>query len=86
MEPYQRFWDDLLTQIEQWGNWGLSLRQMQQALGEQVHTSVGLRKLNEVVQDVKQAPQLAFTSVPPVIMLDAIWVDLLQATESVHQD
>lgn len=86
LEPYQRFWDDLLLQIEQWATFGLSLRQMQQAIGEQVHTPVGLRKLNEVVQDVAPIPTLEFTSIPPVIMLDAIWVDLLQATESLQTD
>lgn len=86
LEPYQRFWDDLLGQVEQWADWGLSLRQMQQAIGEAVNTPVGLRKLNEVVQEVATPPALEFTSVPPVIMLDAIWVDVLQQTDILQTD
>ncbi len=57
---------------------GLSLRQMQTEIGEQVPTQVGLRKLNEAVQDVRQPVELTLSSVPPVILLDAIWITLLE--------
>lgn len=37
-------------------------------LGDQLHTQLGLRKLNEVVQDVSQ----------PVVMLDALWLTIFE--------
>jgi transposase-like protein len=78
LEPYQRLWEDVLEQIGRWAGLGLSLRQMQAEIGDQVHTQVGLRKLNEVVQHVRQPVELTLSSVPPVILLDAIWVTVLE--------
>lgn len=51
---------------------------MQTGIGEQFHTQVGRRKLNEAVQDVRQPVELTLSSVPPVILLDAIWITLLE--------
>lgn len=83
VQPYQRWWDDVLAQIERWADLGLSLRQMQAEIGNQIGTQVGLCKLNSVVQTVGSAPTtLELTSVPPVIMLDAIWVTLLETTST----
>jgi len=50
---------------------------MQAEIGDQLHTQVGLRKLNEVVQHVRQPVELTLSSVPghPV---DAIWVTALE--------
>jgi len=78
LRPYQRLWDDVLEQIERWARLGLSLRQMQTEIGEQLQTQVGLRKLNETVQHVRQPSELTLSRVPPVILLDAIWVTLLE--------
>ena len=50
LTPYQHLWEDVLAQIGRWADYGLSLRQMQQAIGDQLHTQVGLRKFNAVVQ------------------------------------
>lgn len=86
IQPYQRIWDDLLTQIDRWAALGLSLRQMQGEIGDQIATQVGLRKLNEVVHNVETITPLQLTSVPPVIMLDAIYVTLLQDTTISHED
>lgn len=86
LSPYQRFWDDVLTQIARWAELGLSLRQMQGEIGDQLRTQVGLRKLNEVVQAVDQPAEIELSSVPPIVMLDAIWVTLLEDTDDVQQD
>jgi transposase-like protein len=86
LQPYQRFWDDVVQQISRWAEFGLSLRQMQATIGEQLRTQVGLRKLNAVVQEVALPPALELTSVPPIIMLDAIWVTLLEATQATQPD
>ena len=42
VEPYQRLWTDLLAQIGRWAGLGLSLRQMQTEIGEQMQSQVGL--------------------------------------------
>lgn len=82
LAPYQRLWDDLLTQIGRWATLGLSLRQMQREIGEQLHTQLGLRKLNTVVQQVRQPVERTLSSVPPVILLDAIWMTCLEPTST----
>lgn len=86
LKPYQRFWDDVTQQVERWATLGLSLRQMQHEIGEQLKTQVGLRKLNTLVHDVRTPPDLQLSSVPPVVMLDAIWVTLLEDTPAVQTD
>ncbi|MEM6281808.1 MAG: transposase [Chloroflexota bacterium] len=86
LQPYQRFWDDVTEQVERWATLGLSLRQMQDEIGETMQTRVGLRKLNTLVQDVRTPPDLQLSSVPPVGMLDAIWVTLLEDTPAVQTD
>lgn len=86
VRPYQRFGDDIVGQIDRWANLGLSLRQMQGEIGEMFGTQVGLRKLNELVQAVRIPTHLQLTSVPPVVMLDAIWVTLLEDTPEVQTD
>lgn len=86
LQPYQRLWDDVLRQISRWAQLGLSLRQMQGEIGEQMGTQVGLRKLNTVVQDVSITPSIELKSVPPVVMLDAIWVTLLQDSTNTQVD
>ncbi len=80
VEPYQRLWHDVLVQIERWAQLGLSWRQMQAEVGEQLQTQVGLRKLNAVVQVMDRPAGIQLTTVPPIIMLDAIWVTLLCPT------
>jgi len=86
LKPYQQIWEDVSQQIHRWADLGLSLRQMQAEIAEQSSTQVGLRTLNEVVQTVRQAPAIELSSVPPVIMLDAIWLTLLEDSESIQPD
>lgn len=86
MKPYQQIWDDVVSQVHRWADLGLSLRQMQTEIGEQVNTQVGLRTLNQVVHTVEQPTEIVLTSVPPVIMLDAIWLTLLTPTGATQLD
>lgn len=86
LQPYQRVWDDVTEQINRWAALGLSLRQMQGEIGHQIGTQIGLRKLNEMVQNVTNPVAIELTSVPPVIMLDAIWVTLLKDTDTIQKD
>jgi transposase-like protein len=86
LQPYQRWWEDVLKQIGRWAQLGLSLRQMQEEIGAEMGTQVGLRKLNQVVQSIKTPTAIEFKSVPPIIMLDAIWVTLLRETGEMQKD
>lgn len=86
IQPYQRLWDDVVEQISRWAQLGISLRQMQTEIGDHLGTQVGLRTLNEVVHCVKCPTAIELTSVPPIVMLDAIWVTLLQPTGEVKFD
>ncbi len=84
--PGQRIWDDVCEQVARWGAMGISLRQMQEELGTRLGTQIGLRKLNEIVQGVKSAARMPLSSVPPIIILDAIWVTLLEPTGRMQRD
>jgi len=86
LSPYQRWWQDVVEQVDRWANLGLSLRQMQHEIGDQMHTQVGLRTLNNRVQTVAEPVEMTLTSVPPIIMLDAIWVTLLAPTGTSQED
>lgn len=86
IRPYQQIWDDVVIQIGRWADLGLSLRQMQAEIGQQSQTQVGLSTLNQVVNDVAVPQAIELTSVPPIVMLDAIWVTLLEETGAVRAD
>ena len=86
LKPYQQIWDDVLLQIGRWADLGVTLRQMQTEIGEQYHTQVGLRTLNQHVHSVETGTRTQLTSVPPIVMLDAIWVTLLTDTQNQQQD
>ena len=86
LKPYQQIWDDVCNRIGRWADLGLSLRQMQEEIGEQIGTQVGLRSLNKHVQAVSKPTMLELTSCPPVVMLDAIWVTLLESSGKTRAD
>jgi transposase-like protein len=86
LQPYQRLWDDVVAQGVRWAEVGLSLRQMQTAIGDQLATQIGLRKLNQITQAVELPSAIELTSVPPIILLDAIWVTLLADTQTTQPD
>ena len=86
LKPYQQIWEDVLDQIGRWADLGLSLRQMQTEIGDQCSTQVGLRLLNETVNTDRTPNFIQLRSVPPIVMLDAIWVTLLKDTDTTQQD
>jgi transposase-like protein len=59
---------------------------MQGEIAEDCGSQVGLRSLNQRVQDVSTPPRVQLSSVPPVVMLDAIWLSLLEKTGEQHID
>lgn len=86
VRPYQQIWDDVVAQIQRWADLGLSLRQMQSEIGEKFEAQLGLRTLNQVVQNIEQPTEIVLSSVPPVVMLDAIWLTLLTPTGMTQTD
>lgn len=80
LKPYQQIWADVELQVERWADLGLSLRQMQIEIAHHSQTQVGLCTLNQIVNHYNNRPAIELTSIPPVVMLDAIWVTLLQET------
>lgn len=86
LAPYQRLWDDVLEQVGRWATLGVSLRQMQDELGDTIGTQIGLRTLNAMVHQVPPPVEIPLSSVPPIIMLDAIWMTLLEPTGTLQTD
>lgn len=91
LRPYQRIWDDLEGQIRERCGQGLSLRQTKAELDSLLASSVGLRKLNEVVHALAhlapgQPGEAERTDIPPVVCLDGLWIAMMEATGEVKRD
>jgi putative transposase len=86
----QRVGADIDALVGHWMELDYSLRQMKKELDNGLQTSLGLRRLNERFHKVAaQLPawQTAWLAeAPPVVMLDAIWVTVMQPTERKRRD
>jgi len=78
LEKYERFWLDLDQDVVLGSGLCESLRHLSERWGEAVGSSIGLRTLNERINQMapvlEQAHQTPITQVPPVIQFDGIWV------------
>jgi transposase-like protein len=85
---WKHTWDDLRLQTQEWASKALSLRQMQLDLARMLNTSVGLRTLNEWVHTIDRLPKdhRPLSTVPPVVLLDAIWVTRLVGDGTTYTD
>jgi hypothetical protein len=90
LRPYQRLWDDLEGQIRERCGQGLSLRQTKAELDGILASSVGLRKINEVIHVLAHlAPgqqEAERTDIPPVVRLDGLWIKMMEATGEEKED
>ena len=88
VRPGQRIWQDVTIQIQRWGQKALSLRQMRDTLAEDLGTSLGLRTINERLQTplMRQPGTMVLSTVPPVVVLDGIWVTLVVPTGMYQKD
>lgn len=90
LRPGQRLAADWAALVQHWSGLAYSLRQMKGELDAGVGTSVGLRSLNERLHRLaEQLPAWQrrwLSDVPPVVMLDAIWVTVLEPTEQRRRD
>jgi transposase-like protein len=90
LEKYQRFWMDL-TQEALWSSGcSQSLRDMSERWSATVGHSVGLRTINERINQVESLVQqfhrTPLEQIPEVIQLDGIWVTITEQGEVVVLD
>lgn len=90
LRPRQRLGDDLQALVVHWSQLAYSLRQMKHAVDAALKTSVGLRSLNKrfhmLAGRVPGWRSRRLEDVPPVVMLDAIWLTVLEETREVKPD
>lgn len=90
LEKYHRFWMDLDQDVLFSSGCCQSLRQMQERWSASVEGSVGLRTLNERLNQIeplaRAAHTVSFTEAPPVLQLDGIWVTIQQSQETIKID
>lgn len=89
-EKYRRFWLDLDQQVLFGSGFCQSLRQLSQEWGAKLDSNVGLRTINERINQIEPLLQHAhtqpITEVPPVVQFDGIWLRLQSQTNTIKLD
>lgn len=90
LEKFQRFWIDLEQDALFCSGLGQSLRTITQRWSAQTESNVGLRALNERINQVEplveQMREQAIFPGPPVVQFDGIWVTIQSEGEKIKQD
>lgn len=90
LEKYERFWLDLDQDVILGSGLGESLRHLGERWSEAVGSSIGLRTLNERINQIApvlaQAHHTPITQVPTVLQFDGIWLRLQVPTGSMKLD
>jgi len=90
LEKYERFWLDLDQDVVLGSGLCESLRHLGERWAEAVGSSIGLRTLNERINQLapllSQAHHTPITQVPAVIQFDGIWLRLQIPTGTVKTD
>ncbi len=90
LEKYQHFWLDLDQEVLFSRGLCQSLREISQRWSATVGGSVGLRTLNERINQIEplllQAHREPITDVPTVVQLDGIWLTIQTQTEKEKPD
>ncbi len=90
LEKYGRFWLDLAQQVLFGSGLCQSLRQLSQQWSAVLGSSVGLRTINERINQLapllQQARSESITDVPAVVQFDGIWLRVQTQTETVKLD
>jgi hypothetical protein len=90
LRPGQRLGDDLTGLVQHWAHLAYSLRGLKAELDNTLQTSLGLRSLNDRLRQVAaQVPawyERWLEDVPPVVVLDAVWLTLLRETPEFRRD
>jgi len=90
LEKYKRFWMDLDQDVLFGSGFCESLRYLQERWSATIERRVGLRTLNERINQIEalasQVHTEPITDVPPVIQLDGIWVTIQSQQEKIKPD
>lgn len=90
LEKYERFWIDLHQDALFSSGLGQSLRAIKERWSGQLGSPVGLRTLNEIINQVEplvhQMQQQHFPEAPAVVQCDGIWVTIQSQKEAIVPD
>lgn len=90
LEKYQRFWIDLEQDALFSSGLGQSLRSMVQRWSALAESNVGLRALNERINQIEplihKMREQVIAPGPPIIQLDGIWVTIQRKGEKIKPD
>jgi hypothetical protein len=90
LEKYQRFWLDLDQRVLFSSGVCQSLRQVSQQWSALLERSVGLRTINDRINQIepilKQARSETITDVPAVVQFDGIWLRVQSQTDTLKPD
>ncbi len=87
LEKYRRFWLDVDQQVLFGSGLSQSLRHLSQAWSATLESSVGLRTINERINQIEplleQAHSDPITDVPAVVQCDGIWLGVQTQTDTI---
>ena len=90
LDKYERFWYDLDQQVLFGSGLCQSLRDLSRQWSANLESQVGLRTLNERINQIEplieQARRQPITEVPPVVQFDGIWLTIVDQQEAVKVD
>jgi putative transposase len=90
LEKYQRFWLDAPHRAIFGSGLSRSLRQLSQEWAASVGASVGLRTINERINQLEtrlaQVHREPISDVPAVVQFDGIWLSMQTQQDGIHQD
>ncbi len=90
LEKYQRFWLDLDQRVLFGSGLCQSLRHLSQEWSAVLESSVGLRTINERINQIepllRQARSAPITDVPAVVQFDGIWLRIRTQTDALKLD
>jgi putative transposase len=90
LQKYQRFWLDAPHRAIFGSGLSRSLRQLSQEWAATLGASVGLRTINERINQLEarlaQVHDEAITQVPAVVQFDGIWLSMQTPQDGIHQD
>ena len=90
LEKYQRYWLDVPHRAIIGLGLSRSLRQLSQEWAATVRASVGLRTINERINQLEtrlaQVHREPISDVPAVVQFDGIWLSMQTQQEGIHQD
>ena len=90
LEKYQRFWLDAQHRAIFGSGLSRSLRQLSQEWAATLGTSVGLRTINERINQLEaklaQVHHEPITQVPAVVQFDGIWLSMQTQQDGIHED